>query len=336
MVSKKRTNPQKRATDGAASSRRRKGRRARTPVLFSPSAKGAEAPSQRQPERKTRAANAEVIAAELQTATVLSIEGQQDDLRDIGELTFGRREAKDAPPQPQATSRAANNIADRVRITDVTQSPWRKICDLLITAGDGTLHTGTAWFISPRTLVTAGHCISVFKPGSPAHGTVRKILVMPARNGETDDSQSPFGWVEVPQENLRVHPAWASNGNTNFDYGAIILPATAPPVGERTGFFGYGHFLDQDLDEAAPTLSGYPDNVPDGTQWFEINPIKRVTPTLVFYDIFTFAGQSGSPVFFRNNNRQIVCAIHNFGDVPLNRGVRINPDVIAQLNAWKV
>lgn len=159
---------------------------------------------------------------------------------------------------------------------------------------------------------------------------------MPARNGETSAAQAPFGWVVVPRQNLQVHPKWANNGDMDFDYGAIILPANAPSLGDQTGFFGYGHFLNQDLDESAPTLSGYPDNVPEGTQWFEINLIKQVTPTRISYDIFTFAGLSGSPLFFRNDNRQIACGIHTFGDVPHNSGVRINPEVIAQLNAWKI
>ena len=158
---------------------------------------------------------------------------------------------------------------------------------------------------------------------------------MPARNGETDAARSPFGWVEIPGQNLRVHPNWANNRDLGFDYGAIILPPLAPPLGTQVGFFGYGHFLDQDLGGTSPVLSGYPDNVPDGTQWAERNLIRQVTPNRVFYDIFTFAGQSGSPVFFRNNNRDIACAIHNFGDIPLNSGVRINPQVVAQLNAWR-
>ena len=337
MVEKQNTGVAEKTIKKAAPSRqRKKGRKARTPVLFSPSAQGTGKP---QLKNKPRAQTLESVTAKHEPSTVLHISAPSpEELRDIGELSFGKRATTDADSlQPAAAQpKAANSVADRVRITDVTQSPWRKICDLLITAGDGTLHSGTAWFISPRTLVTAGHCISVFSPEIPAHGMVRSILVMPARNGENDAAHSPFGWVEVPQENLRVHPNWENNGDINFDYGAIILPADAPLLGGQTGFFGYGHFLDQDLDESAPTLSGYPDNVPEGTQWRETNLIKQVTPTRVFYDIFTFFGQSGSPVFFRNNNRQIACAIHNFGDVSLNSGVRINTQVIAQLNAWKV
>jgi V8-like Glu-specific endopeptidase len=323
---------QKTAAERPPRPRRRKGRRALTPITFSPPSKGT-APSKK---KISVGKKAKGVAAGRDGAAHLSARLPEGEFRDIGELTFGKRDAADASLQPKSVLLgSAVSTADRVRVAEVTQPPWRKICDLLITAADGTLHTGTGWFISPRTLVTAGHCVFVFNPGTPAHGLARSVLVMPARNGETDAAHSPFGWVEVPRENLRVHERWASDGDLGFDYGAVILPAAAPPLGSQVGFFGVGHFLDQDLDESAPVLSGYPDNVPDGTQWMERNPIKEVTQTRVFYDIFTFSGQSGSPVFFRNNNRDIACAIHNFGDVTLNSGVRINPDVIAQLDAWK-
>jgi glutamyl endopeptidase len=326
----KKVKPQMITAKKSAKPRRFIGRKSRTPVLFSPSAKGSGRPAL-QPGVKLESKGTANRSELLKNIRISAL--QQEELRDIGELSFGQRKT---PSPGVLTPKSANNIADRARVTNVADPPWRKVSDLLITAGDGTRHSGTAWFISPRTLVTAGHCVSVFRPGSPAHGMVRSILVMPARNGETSASNSPFGWVEVPRQNLQVHSRWANNGDLGFDYGAIILPQKVPPLGEQTGFFGYGHFLDQDLDESRPTLSGYPDNVPEGTQWFEVNLIKEITTGRVFYDIFTFAGQSGSPVFFRNNNRQIACAIHTFGDVSLNSGVRINPQVIAQLNAWKV
>jgi V8-like Glu-specific endopeptidase len=162
---------------------------------------------------------------------------------------------------------------------------------------------------------------------------VRRIRVMPARNGETSSPPPPFPWIEVGQENLRVHQRWLNNGDLNFDYGAILLPAN-PPVGATVGFLPVNSFSDQQLMNATATLSGYPDNVPDGTQWRETNPIRQVTPTRLFYDIFTFGGQSGSPLFFANNAGQVACAIHNFGDQPFNSGIRITPQVEAQLNAW--
>ena len=256
-------------------------------------------------------------------------------LRDIGELSFGRRKQKRRRgPKKNSPLEIAASPAERIRVPDTKVSPWRKVCDLLITARDGTRHTGTAWFISPRTLVTAGHCIAVFSPGTPAHGLVSKILVMPARNGDVVPPPPPFSWIEVQQENLRVHDGWRSHGNLDFDYGAIILPPNLP-LGNTLGFFSYDHFADPVLMAHKPTLAGYPDDVPDGTQWFETNPIKDLTPAQLFYDIFTVGGQSGSPVFFADATKQVACAIHNFGDTPFNIGVRINPAVVAQLNAWR-
>ncbi len=259
----------------------------------------------------------------------------QEKLRDIGELSFERPSAIAIPPTPGATPESAASPADRVKIVAPAQEPWRMICDLVITAADGSLHSGTAWFISPRTLITAGHCISVFSPGKPANGKVRSIRVMPARNGETNAANSLFGWVDVPEQNLFAHSSWVS-GDLNFDYGAIVLPAGIKPLGDSQKWFLYGHFSDASLVNAEAVLAGYPDNVQEGTQWGERNLIKSLTATRVSYDIFTFAGQSGSPVFFTYSNpdQYVACAIHNWGNASLNSGVRINPQVIEQLNAW--
>src|SRR6185295_5499963 len=130
----------------------------------------------------------------------------------------------------------------------------RKICDLIITAADGTFHSGTGWFVAPRLLVTAGHCVAIFRPQTPIHGIVNKILVMPARHGETMPANSFFGWVEVGRENLRVHERWLQNGDIDFDFGAIILPPDKP-LGNTVGFFAFQDFPDQSLNGASPTLA---------------------------------------------------------------------------------
>lgn len=253
-------------------------------------------------------------------------------------MSFGKKAVRKKPSKRAVGGLGfglAASIADRQRAADTRLSPFRKICDVVITAGDNSLHSGTAFFISPRMLVTCGHCLFVFRPGTATHGPVRKVLVMPARNGETNASQSLVGWVEVTPENMRVHDRWRLEGNLDFDYGVLILPPNQP-LGAQVGFFNVSPFPDQALNGARPTLSGYPDNVPDGTQWFETNPIRQVAPARLFYDIFTFGGQSGSPVFFADNTQQTACAIHSFGNVPFNSGVRITPALIAQLNAWRV
>ena len=258
--------------------------------------------------------------------------------KDIGLLSFGKKAIRKKVPKKSIGAIGlglASSDVDRERVMDTRVSPFRKVCDLVITTADSNENSGTAWFITPRTLVTCGHCLFVFSPGTSAHGMVRKVLVMPARNGDTDASHSLVGWVEVKPQNLRVHDRWRLEGDLDFDYGVIILPPDKP-LGAQVGVFKVKSFSDQELVGAQATISGYPDDVPEGTQWVETNPIKQVAPAHLFYDIFTVAGQSGSPVFFGGDESQTACGIHNFGNVPFNRGVRITPSVIAQLNAWKV
>ena len=298
------------------------------PLLSSPSGNGLRA-KPRKAGKKDAGRKSRAASTRRPISVIDLLRLPKGDYRDIGELSFAKRSTRSA-----AVAAAAAAVDARVRVADTRLSPFRKVCDLLITARDGTLHTGTAWFISPRTLVTAGHCLSVFRPGTPVHGLVNSIILMPARNGENSAGSSAFGWLQVTQPSFQVHPGWANNGILDLDFGAIILP-TNTPLGATVGFFGFGHFEDQQLDENLATISGYPDDVPEGTQWFETNRIKEVNPTRVFYDIFTATGQSGSPVFFGNATQQVACAIHNFGATPLNSGVRINPQVVAQLNAWR-
>jgi V8-like Glu-specific endopeptidase len=158
---------------------------------------------------------------------------------------------------------------------------------------------------------------------------------MPARKGEIDEGHSLFGWAEVDREDLVVHPRW-EQGDLNFDYGAIKLREPIPGLDNPNDKFNFGHFSDDDLLDSTPTLSGYPDGLPEGLQFLEANRITELTSRRVFYTMNTEQGQSGSPVFFQDGNENIACAIHNFGDESLNSGVRINEAVVAQLNEWNI
>src|SRR6185503_12097142 len=113
---------------------------------------------------------------------------------------------------------------------------WRVHASLSITAADGSMWMGTGWFIGPRTLVTAGHCVYIKGSGVPGRdGWVRRMAVMPGRNGST----LPYG--SVTTTSFRAVTGWTQNGDQNFDYGVIILPT---PLGDQTGWIGYGVYSD--------------------------------------------------------------------------------------------
>ena len=73
----------------------------------------------------------------------------------------------------------------RVHVANVTRIPWRYICQLIITMKDGRKSRCTGWFISPRTVMTAGHCVYSHSAG----GWAQSIEVIPGMNG----AFQPFG-----------------------------------------------------------------------------------------------------------------------------------------------
>src|SRR5688572_21894797 len=60
--------------------------------------------------------------------------------KDIGLLSFGKEAIRKRKPSKKSKGGAgialAGSVADRKRVQDTRQSPFRKICDLVITAGD--------------------------------------------------------------------------------------------------------------------------------------------------------------------------------------------------------
>jgi glutamyl endopeptidase len=239
-------------------------------------------------------------------------------LRDIGEASFG---------EPTAQGEIVHGPDDRVQITSTAVYPWRAHASLLITAADNSLWIGTGWFIGPHTVMTAGHVVYIKNSGVPGRdGWVKKIQVMPGRNGST----LPYG--SVTSSNLRSVSGWTGSGDQNYDYGAIILPTD---LGNTVGWFGFGVYSDADLVASTGNISGYPGDKPSGTQWYDSRKIASVNSRKVYYDIDTAGGQSGSAVYRIINGGRYGVAIHAYGGAVTNSGTRIVTPVYNNMVAWK-
>ena len=137
--------------------------------------------------------------------------------------------------------------------------------------------------------MTAGHCVYIKGSGVPGRdGWVKKITVMPGRNG----SSLPYG--SVISMSFRSVVGWTTNGDQNYDYGAIIIPTE---LGNTTGWFGFGVWSDAELVASTGNISGYPGDKPSGSQWYHARKIVSVNSRKVFYDIDTAGGQSGAAVY---------------------------------------
>ena len=239
-------------------------------------------------------------------------------LSDVGAASFGA---------PAAMIETVHGVDNRIKIANPSVYPWRAMASLLITAADNSQWVGTAWFISPRTLITAGHCVFIKGSGVPGRdGWVRRIQVMPGRNG----ASLPYG--SVTSSAFRSVTGWTVNGNPEFDYGAIILPT---PLGSTTGWLGYGSYSDADLLASVGNIAGYPGDKPSGTMWYDARRIAAVSARKVHYDIDTAGGQSGAAVYRIIGSNRFAFGIHAYGGATTNSGTRINNDVFNRLTSWK-
>lgn len=214
---------------------------------------------------------------------------------------------------------------DRVQIERASAPPWRMIAKLFITSGDGGRYVGTGWFISPRTVVTAGHCVFSSRTG----GWARSIEVVPGMNGRL----RPFG-TAISSEFKSVN-GWIEREDIAFDIGCIVLPR-ASRLGDKVGWFGFANLEEASLRNLLVNTSGYPADKTIGTQWFNAGRITEVQANRLAYFVDTFGGQSGSPVWrYRadKGSREVV-GIHNYGGCA-NRASRIGAGVFERLKAWK-
>lgn len=225
-------------------------------------------------------------------------------------------------------------VDQRERILETDLAPWRMICALRMrgSAGGGGA-IGSGWLAGPRTVITAGHC--VHHEGFFG-GWANTIDVSAGRNG------TKFPFDTVTSTRFSSVDRWVSSADPDFDIGAIHL---SEPLGDETGWFGYGALTPDELEGHLVNVSGYPGDRGNGTeQLFHVNRVLSVTDRRIFYDVDTAGGQSGCPVFVREEESSppLVVGIHAYGiggtpaalGVTANSSPRIIPEVFDQIAAW--
>jgi glutamyl endopeptidase len=215
---------------------------------------------------------------------------------------------------------------DRVRVAeaDLARNPFRQICALRIKAKTGPMFVGTGWLIGPRALATAGHCVFLQQEG----GWAESIDVIPAKFG----NKEPLGSFRAKR--FRAVDGWVKQQSRDFDYGVILLDKDSP--GDSLGWFTVDAESDADLKASQANISGYPADKDNANfQYFHARPVMDVSPTRLMYDIDTFGGQSGSPVWEDSADGLVAIGIHTNGGVSSNSGTRITEAVIENFSTWR-
>jgi V8-like Glu-specific endopeptidase len=212
---------------------------------------------------------------------------------------------------------------DRLRITNTTGIPWRRVCALRITFPSGSTYRGTGFLIGPRAVATAGHCVYLHDQG----GWARKVEVIPGANGQA----RPYGQAE--SNAFRSVAGWVNGKKAESDYGCIVLPSGAFG-GRNLGSFGCANFDAAKIVAQPAVLGGYPGDKPFAELWGMSRVIKTVAARTLIYDIDTVGGQSGAPVYIMRAGQRYVVGIHNYGASGGNSATRVTEPVYQRLLAW--
>lgn len=233
--------------------------------------------------------------------------------------------ALEALQQQLAALEVVIGTDDRVQVTATKDVPWKRICHLKIQTKTGKSYLGTGFFVGPRTIITAGHCVFIQGQG----GWAKSIVVTPGRN----EAATPFNTFTATK--FRSVKGWVMNNDRNYDYAAIILDKSAN-VSPEIGAFGFGNYANDVLLNKHLSTAGYPGDKPAGTMWFNGRKAKSVTDRTITYDIDTAGGQSGSAVWFKaTDGTRMVVGIHTNGVSTGNSATRITKPVFENLKRWR-
>jgi glutamyl endopeptidase len=159
------------------------------------------------------------------------------------------------------------------------------------------------------------------------------------RGAGADPDLKPYG--SVTSDRMSSVDRWTEHEDADFDMGCIHLDE---PLGETVGWFGLASMTPEELRGSAVNVSGYPaDRGMGNEQYHAANRVLSVTDRRLFYEVDTFGGQSGAPVWIQaDGDVPIAVGIHAYGTggtpstlgIVANSAPRIIPEVLEQLKAW--
>ncbi|WP_437710591.1 trypsin-like peptidase domain-containing protein [Sorangium sp. So ce448] len=277
------------------------------------------------------------------------IMGRNHQTRSSPELEVLRKKSRDSERMPAVAQPIGFDTRTFVDAQDLSTFPYSAICALMITPSPGAEPIGgTGFFIHPRVVITAGHCVynlNYFNANPSNNGWPVSVEVIPAMNAAAANPR-PHGYeivTYIESDNpFRVHAGLLGHFDAMpCDYGAILLSSD---LGANLGAFPCEPAATLPLVEVPATLAGYPYSVEsevtalDGGRMCRqsLSSVTLGLSPVVSYEFDTSPGQSGSPVWTNVGNHQhVAVAIHcKFGSRLDNCGRRITSEVVDDFRTW--
>lgn len=233
---------------------------------------------------------------------------------------------------------------DRVQIKKTDSVPWRWICKIFIKDSKGRISSeGTGLLISDRHILTAAHVIyqKYIDPYSYS------IEVIPAFSG----GDEPFGMYAVskkPKISKWYDPE--EKNHLDFDYALITLEDRVgqekfSKIGGPLCYWGHPQCgantiftrLDpKKLNQRSTITAGYPGKKGGKQLWCAKGILYGASEKgrRMFMTSDATAGQSGSPVWVKEDDKDCLVGIVVAAGTTRNFVVRVTRELIAQIQTW--
>lgn len=227
-----------------------------------------------------------------------------------------------AVPESEISTQAIIGTDNRIQVTNTTANPFKKIAYMEIRWADGYAAAATGFMIGNSSVATAGHAVYSKDHG----GFATSITVWPGKNG----SKTPYGSAVATE--ATIPKVFYKEEDPRYDAAVIKINKA---LGKKTGYFGLRRQNSAYTSEVYVT--GYPGDHP-GQMW-KMKDVPRVTTKYrLTYNIDTYGGQSGSPIYRVYNGKWYVIGIHttghfNNGKAYKNSGVIFHPTIYKMLKS---
>ena len=218
----------------------------------------------------------------------------------------------------------------RKRVYDPSVFPYSAQVHFKTTFHTGKGEIGSGTFIDRYIILTAGHVVY-----SHDKGGIYKELNCYLGGNKPYRAGNVQG-VKVSRDYIANKDDW------HADYALVFIDR---PRGDETGYLGLSKLSNEKLSTLPVTIAGYPADKlkQEGHGLWEMSgSLSQITQRTLHYEIDTFAGQSGSGIWYDSPNKKgsyYLAGIHAYGTdekkgYDTNRGPRLEKNLFQVLTSW--
>jgi V8-like Glu-specific endopeptidase len=211
-------------------------------------------------------------------------------------------------------------------------APYRYICHLIVHRTYGGPYPSTGFFVDNDLILSAGHSLGERK--GLFRNKIHKVRIKVFEyfeNGTRHQTLIDTTIFRSGIDGIGKNPNYKGRkGNIEFDYGYLKLKKSFETIGDC---FELVLYSDTIKDDDTIHITGYPGDkqtVKDGSLWDKSVKARRIDSegNILKYDMYTYEGDSGAPIWVKKGNKYFVVGIHNTGFKTYNGGAKVTQTML--------